>query len=57
MKKILKMIGILAGTALLIVIVLVVLMPRMDHWGATEDEIASSYTGDELVPSPRTTYT
>ena len=25
----------------------------MDRWGATDDEIAASFSGDELVPSPR----
>jgi hypothetical protein len=29
----------------------------MDRWGATDDEIAASFSGDELVPSPAVTYT
>jgi len=29
----------------------------MDRWGATDNEITASYSGDELVPSPRITYT
>ena len=54
MKNFFKGIGILAGLAVLAGIVL---MPWMDRWGAAEKEIAASYPGDELVPSPRITYT
>lgn len=57
MKKFLKLIGILALLATLVVIVTIALMPWMDRWGATDDEIAASLTGDELVPSPRISYT
>jgi hypothetical protein len=57
MKKFLKMIGILTGLGILIVIVMFGLLPWMDRWGATDEEIAASYSGDELVPSPRITYT
>jgi hypothetical protein len=57
MKKILKSIGLLVGLGFLIVIVIAALMPWMDRWGATDDEIAASLTGDELVPSPRISYT
>ncbi|HEX5836874.1 MAG TPA: hypothetical protein VFY26_03520 [Anaerolineales bacterium] len=54
MRNFFKGIGILVGLA---VLAGVVLMPWMDRWGATEKEIAASYPGDELVPSPRITYT
>jgi len=57
MKKFLKSIGILAGLAVLAVIVIVALMPWMDRWGATDDEITASFSGDELIPSPRIVYT
>jgi hypothetical protein len=57
MKNFLKLIGILAGLASLAVIVIIALMPWMDRWGATNDEIAASYAGDDLVPSPAVTYT
>jgi len=57
MKKFLKLIGILAGLAILAVIVMAALMPWMDRWGATDDEITASFMGDELVPSPAVTYT
>jgi hypothetical protein len=29
----------------------------MDRYGATDEEIAASYSGDELVPTPRISYT
>ena len=35
MKKILKIAGILAGLAVLAVIVTIALLPWMDRWGAT----------------------
>lgn len=57
MKKIFKPVGTLAGLAILVVIVIAMLMPWMDRWGATDAEIAASFSGDELVPSPRLTYT
>ncbi|HSA99743.1 MAG TPA: hypothetical protein VLE49_03765 [Anaerolineales bacterium] len=57
MKKFLKFIGILAGLAILAVIVIAALMPWMDRWGATEAELAASLPGDDLVPSPAITYT
>jgi len=56
MKKILKTVGILAGLAILAVIVMIALMPWMDSWGATDTEIAASFPGDELVPSPAFSY-
>ncbi|HUF00393.1 MAG TPA: hypothetical protein VMN99_14140 [Anaerolineales bacterium] len=57
MKKLFKLIGILAGIGILVVIVMFALLPWMDRWGATNDEIAASFSGDELVPSPRLLYT
>lgn len=56
MKKILNIAGILAGLAVLAVIVTIALMPWMDRWGATEDMITATFPGDELVPSPRYVY-
>jgi hypothetical protein len=55
-KKFLKLIGILAGLVVLAVIVIVAPMPWMDRWGATDNEIAASFPGDELVPSPAASY-
>jgi hypothetical protein len=52
MKKILKIIGILAGLVILAVIVITMLTPWMDRWGATDEEIAASVPGDELLPEP-----
>ena len=56
MRKLLKFVGILAGLTVLAVIGIVALMPWMDRWGATSDEIATSLPGDEIVPLPRYTY-
>ena len=56
MKKFLKIAGIFAGLVVLAVIVTIALMPWMDRWGATSDEINASFPGDELVPSPRYVY-
>lgn len=52
MKNILKFVGILAGLLILAVVVLALLTPWMDRWGATDEEIAATYPGDELVPEP-----
>ena len=57
MKKFFKFVGILAGIVILAVIIIAALMPWMDRWGATDDEIAASFAGDELVPTPRISYT
>jgi hypothetical protein len=57
MKKILKIVGILAGTGIVVVAVMFASLPWMDRWGATAAEVAASFTGDELVRSPRLTYT
>ena len=57
MKKILKLAGILFGLAVVGVVALVLLLPWMDRWGATQTEIAASLSGDELVLSPRISYT
>ena len=52
MKKFLKFFGFLVGLAVLVVIVVSLLTPWMDRWGATDEEIAANYPGDELVPEP-----
>ena len=57
MRRSFKIIGMLAGLAVLVILTLIILMPWMDRWGATDAEVAASFTGDELVPSPRITYT
>jgi hypothetical protein len=56
MKRFLKFIAILAGLAVLAVVLMVALTPWMDRWGATEAEITASFPGDTLVPSPRVIY-
>jgi len=55
-KKFLKLIGILAGLAVIVVVIIIALLPWMDRWGASDDEIAASLPGDELVPSPSVFY-
>lgn len=52
MKKLFKLIGILAGLLALVVLVVIALTPWMDRWGATDAEIAATYPGDELLPEP-----
>src|SRR5512132_2432704 len=56
MKRFFKFIGILAGLAVLAILIVIALMPWMDRWGATENEIGASLPGDELVPAPRVVY-
>jgi hypothetical protein len=57
MKKFLKIIGVLAIIGVLSVCAIIALLPWMDHWGATDEEITASYSGDELVQNPRLLYT
>jgi len=52
MKKFLKAIGILTGLIVLAVVIVALLTPWMDRWGATDEEIAAAYPGDELLPEP-----
>ena len=52
MKKFLKVIGVLFAVGIIGIVLIILLMPWMDRWGATRDEISGSLTGDELVPSP-----
>lgn len=56
MKKFLKVAGVLAALGIVAVLVMFALLPWMDRWGATEEEIAAVFPGDELVPTPLTTY-
>lgn len=57
MKLFLKIIGVFLATIVIGVVVIVLLMPWMDRWGASAEEISASLPGDELVSSPRITYT
>jgi hypothetical protein len=57
MKLFLKITAIFIATVIISVIAIVLLMPRMDRWGASADEIGASLPGDELVPSARMGYT
>jgi hypothetical protein len=57
MKLILKIIGIFFAVIVIGVIAVVLLMPGMDRWGASPQEISASLPGDELVLSPNIGYT
>jgi hypothetical protein len=57
MKRFFKSIGVLAGLGILALVVLFALLPWMDRWGASDAEVSASLTGDELVASPRISYT
>lgn len=52
MKKLLTFV--LVGVVLIAVGVeaVILLTPRMDHWGTAEDEVAAVFPGDDLVPAP-----
>jgi hypothetical protein len=52
MKRVLKVMAILAGLVVLAVILTAALTPWMDRWGAREDEIAASFPGDDLLAEP-----
>lgn len=52
MKNFLKIIGVLAGLLILLIIMIALLTPWMDRWGATDGEITATFPGDELVPEP-----
>ncbi len=52
MKRLLKILGVLAGGAVVLVIAVIVLTPWMDRWGATNEEIAATFPGDELLAQP-----
>jgi hypothetical protein len=40
------------GLVILAIIMIALLTPWMDRWGATDEEIAATFPGDELVPDP-----
>jgi hypothetical protein len=52
MKKFLEITGTILGIILLFVVILALLTPWMDRWGATDEEIAMPLPGDELVAEP-----
>ena len=57
MKLILKIIGITFAAIGIGAIAVVLLVPWMDRWGASAQEINASFPGDQLVVSPRLEYT
>ncbi len=50
--KALRFLGGLAGVIVVALVTFALLIPGMNHYGATPEEIARSYTGDELLPTP-----
>jgi hypothetical protein len=52
MKRFLKVVGVLFALAVVGVVLTSLLTPWMDHWGATNEEVAATYPADELVPQP-----
>jgi hypothetical protein len=50
MKRLLKIISVLAGLTILSIVIIALLTTWMDCWGATGEEIAATFPGDELVP-------
>jgi hypothetical protein len=52
MKRVLKIVIVVAGLVLVFVAAVTWLTPWMDRWGASEAEIQASFYGDELVPEP-----
>ena len=50
------MIAVLAGPGILAVILIIALMPWMDWWEATNEEITTSFAGDERVSVPTVSY-
>jgi hypothetical protein len=52
MNMLLKIFGALLAAAFLLVLVITLLTPWMDRWGATDDELSAVFPGDELVPEP-----
>lgn len=52
MNRILLLVLGMVGILILVVIAIILITPWMDRWGATDDEIASVFLGDELLPHP-----
>ena len=52
MKTLLIIVAVLIGLAALATLAVILLTPWMDRWGASDEEIAATYPGDELVPNP-----
>ncbi len=57
MKLFLKIIGIFFAAIVISVVAIALLMPAVDRWGASPQDVNASLPGDELVPSPNIGYT
>ena len=52
MEGFLRILLILVGILAVIIIMIALLTPAMDRWGATTSEITAIFPGDEFVPEP-----
>ncbi len=52
MKTLLIVIAVLVGILAITVIAVILLTPWMDRWGAVDDEITATLSGDELLTEP-----
>ena len=52
MKRFLKLLAILAALLVVVVIGIAALTPWMDRWDATDEELAATFPGDELLAQP-----
>jgi len=57
MKSFLKFLGMVIGLAAVFVAVVVLLLPGMDRWGATDAEVRQALAGDAFLSNPRISYT
>ena len=57
MKPLLKIVGILLGLLAVVIVAVVLLLPGMDRWGATDAELRQALPGDAFLTNPRITYT
>ena len=56
MKTFLKILAFLFTAAVIGAVIAFLLIPWMDRWGATDDEIRAAFSGDALVPAPAIFY-
>lgn len=52
MKKVMRVLLVLAGLLVVCAAITTLLTPWMNRWGATQAEIDAAFPGDELVPEP-----
>jgi hypothetical protein len=52
MRKLIIIFAVPVGLLIIVVLTVTLLTPWMDRWGATDEEIAAAFPGDELLPQP-----